>query len=228
VPAVPPFHGFHGVVDEIPETLAEIDVVSIEERQPVLEVKFPGYLVLEKGLGQIEFQFLAAELIEIQGEFLRGGLMHPLKYHIPDKVLQFFEFLAELLKFLLAVAVQGHQLLGAGQGGFGQKVQLLPGLLFQELQLERQDLQRGVHLVDEAQAAAAHAGVAIGAHQRLKAPLQDGIGYRGSHRLGRYRDRMPGSGRGLRPGPARQEVGSPLGINRNIFHGSEIARIWAP
>jgi hypothetical protein len=186
VPAVPAFHGFQGVVDEIPETLAEIDVVSIEERQPVLEVKFPGYLVLEKGLGQIEFQLLAAELIETQGEFLRGGLMHPLKYHIPDKVLQFFEFFVKLLEFLLAVAVQGHQLLGAGQGGFGQKVQLLPGLLFQELQLERQDLQRGVHLVDEAQAAAAHAGMAIGAHQRLKALLQDGIGYRGGHRLGRY------------------------------------------
>ena len=58
-------------------------------------------------------------------------------------------------------------------GRLGEQFQLLLGFLTQEVQLKCDDLQRGVHLVDKAQAAAAHAGVAIVTHQLLEAPLQD-------------------------------------------------------
>jgi len=57
-------------------------------------VKFTGYLVLKKGLGLIEFQFLSAELIEIQGELLLGVFMHPLQHQAPGQVLQAIEFSA--------------------------------------------------------------------------------------------------------------------------------------
>jgi len=57
-------------------------------------VKFTGYLVLKKGLGLIEFQFLPVEPVEIQGELLLGVLMHPLQHQAPGKVLQSVEFSA--------------------------------------------------------------------------------------------------------------------------------------
>jgi hypothetical protein len=51
-------------------------------------VKFTGNLVFKEGLGLIEFQFLLAEPVEIQGELLLGVLMHPLQHQTPGNILQ--------------------------------------------------------------------------------------------------------------------------------------------
>jgi len=147
-------------------------------------VKFLGYLVLEKGVGQVEVQFLAVDLIQIQGEPFLDVLMHPLAHQAPGKVLQVVEFPAALGELFLAVAVQGHQLVWIGQGRFGKNLRLPSSFLLQEVQQEREDLQGGVHPVDDAQAAAAHTGVAIVAHQFLEAMFQDCIGRRIIRRRG--------------------------------------------
>jgi hypothetical protein len=47
VAVLPAFHSFQGIVDEIPETLAEVDIVPIDERQALPEVKFFNNLMLE-------------------------------------------------------------------------------------------------------------------------------------------------------------------------------------
>ena len=57
-------------------------------------MKFTGYLVFKEGVSLIEFQFLPAELVEIQGELLLGVLMHPLQHQAPANVLQPVEFSA--------------------------------------------------------------------------------------------------------------------------------------
>jgi hypothetical protein len=91
---------------------------------------------------------------------------------------------------------------------------LFLGFLLQEVQLEGEDLERGVHLVDNAQAAAAYAGVAIVACQLFKAPLQDGAVLWGIRRRSGYRDGVPRPRRGLRPGgrpgQALRDLGFPV------------------
>ncbi len=55
-------------------------------------MKLTGYLVFKKGLGLIEFQFLPAELIKVQGELFLAVLMHPLQHQVSGNVLQPVEF----------------------------------------------------------------------------------------------------------------------------------------
>jgi len=188
--------------------------------------------VFKEGVSLVEFQFVPAELVEIQGKLIPGVLMHPLQHQAAGQALQPGKLPAQLAEFRLAVVVQGHQGIGIGPGGFGEQAQLLLGLLLQKIQLERQDLQRGVHLVDNAQAAAAGAGVAVVAHQFPETPLQVGIGRCGLRLRGRHRDGVPTSGRGLRPGenPGHNHwgLGLPAGVNRNMVYSHEISRWLGP
>jgi len=103
-------------------------------------MKFFGSLVFENGLGQVEFQFLAIELIEVQGELLLGALVHPLEKQAPGEFLQPVEFRPQLPNFFPAVVVQGHQPVDIHRGRFFEHLFLLPGLLLQEVQLKRHDL----------------------------------------------------------------------------------------
>jgi hypothetical protein len=98
--------------------------------------------------------------------------MRPLKSQAPGKVLQPFQFIPQLVKFFLAVEMQSLKLFDACQGRFAESLQFSPGFLFQKIQLEGEDLQRSIHLVNDAQTAAPHAGVAIVTHQFFEAPFQ--------------------------------------------------------
>ena len=57
-------------------------------------MKFTGYLVFKEGVSLIEFQFLLADLVKVQGRLLLGVLMHPLQHQAPAYVLQPVEFSA--------------------------------------------------------------------------------------------------------------------------------------
>jgi hypothetical protein len=98
--------------------------------------------------------------------------MHPLPNQAPGKDLQLFQFMPHLEIFLLAVEIRSLQFFGGWQMGFPEKLQFLLGFLLQEIQLKGEDLQGSVHLVHDAQTTAAHAGMAIVAHQLFKAPFQ--------------------------------------------------------
>ncbi len=148
-------------------------------------------LVSEKGVGLIVFQFLPEHLVQIQMELLLGIFVGALEHQVPGKKAQLVELLPQLLQLSLAIAHQGLQLLDLDRRRLRMNSQLGLDFFLQEIQLEGEDLHRGVHLVNDAQATLAHTGMAIIPGQGLKAALEGLTAHRLIRRQGRHRDGVP-------------------------------------